>query len=373
MRVGTLVSGILVSAFLFAGSAGAKESTLREVQIRDISTIEGVRENSLIGYGMVVGLNGTGDRQQTFFSTQTLANILQKMGVQINPLIIRVNNIAAVFVTATLPPFARPGTRIDVSVASIGDAKSLAGGTLLLTSLYGPDGQGYATAQGPLVLGAYTAGGRGNSVQMNHPTSGRIPAGAIVERAVPFDLSRMRKISLLLREEDFSEAQDVAAAINRNLGKDLARAEDGRRIEVRITDPSSEGIARTIAQLEGLKVTINPRAKVIVNERTGTIVMGQKVSLGACSIMHGGLAVEITTEYEVSQPPPLSQGQTAVVPQTTVRASETPAQRIELKEGATVDDLINGLQSIGATARDIVAILEAIKAAGALQAELEII
>src|SRR5581483_3811622 len=224
MRVGGLVSGILVSAFLFTGSVEAKESTMREVQIRDISTIEGVRENSLIGYGMVVGLNGTGDRQQTFFSTQTLANILRKMGVQINPLIIRVNNIAAVFVTATLPPFARPGTRIDVSVASIGDAKSLAGGTLLLTSLYGPDGQGYATAQGPLVLGAYTAGGRGNSVQMNHPTSGRIPAGAIVERAVPFDLSRMGKISLLLRDEHFSEAQDVAAAINRNLGKDLARA-----------------------------------------------------------------------------------------------------------------------------------------------------
>lgn len=346
---------------------------MREVQIRDISTIEGVRENSLIGYGMVVGLNGTGDRQQTFFSTQTLANMMRKMGVQVNPLIIVVKNIAAVFVTGTLPPFARPGTRIDISVSSIGDARSLEGGTLLLTSLYGPDGQGYATAQGPLVLGGYTAGGRGNSVQVNHPTSGRIPAGAIVERATPFELGQLGKISLLLREEDFTEAQDVAGAINQSLGKDYARAVDGRRVEVRISDPTSEGISRTIAQLERLKVSINPRAKVIVNERTGTIVMGQKVSLGACSILHGGLAVEITTEFEISQPGPLSQGQTAVVPQTTVRASETPAQRIELKEGATVDDLIKGLQSIGATARDIVAILEAIKAAGALQAELEVI
>jgi len=367
------VCGFAVWAILLAGNAQAEETPLRLVRIRDVAAIEGVRDNSLLGYGVVVGLNGTGDRRQTLFSTQTLANILQRMGVQINPSAVRVNNIAAVFVTATLPPFARPGTRIDVTVSSIGDAKSLEGGMLLLTTLRGPDGQAYATAQGPLTLGGYTAGGRGNSVQVNHPTSGRIAAGGIVERDTSVDLGRMTRLSLLLREPDFATATDVAAAINRELGRETAQAIDSRRIEIRVPEPPAENAPALLARVESLSVPIHPRAKVIVNERTGTVVMGQEVSLGACSILHGNLAIEITTEFQVSQPTPFSQGQTAVVPQTTVRAAETPARRIELREGASVDDLITGLQNIGATARDIVAILEAIKAAGALQAELEVI
>jgi len=367
--VGMIALGLaLLPTFL-----DAKETSPRQVRLRDLTTVEGVRDNLLIGYGLVVGLNGTGDRQQTVFSVQTLANLMQKMGVQFSASAVVVKNIAAVFVTATLPPFARPGTQIDVTVSSIGDAKSLEGGSLLFTTLHGPDGQVYATAQGPLSNGGYTAGGRGNSIQINHPTTARIPAGGIVERDDSIDLSRMTKLSLLLRDPDFATATEVAGVISHELGKDMARAVDSRRIEIRVPEPRADVVADLLARVENLRVAVHPRAKVIVNERTGTIVMGQEVSLGACSILHGTLSVVITTEFQVSQPPPFSQGQTQVVPQTTVRAAETPARRIELKEGATVDDLINGLQAIGATPRDIVAILEAIRAAGALQAELEIL
>jgi len=359
---------------LVAGFMTAKEAPPRQVQIKNLATVEGIRDNLLIGYGMVVGLNGTGDRRQTLFSTRTLANIMQKMGVQFNPAAVRVNNVAAVFATATLPPFARPGTRIDVTVSSIGDAKSLEGGMLLLTTLYGPDGQPYATAQGPLTLGGYTAGFRGTAaLQVNHPTTARIPAGAIVERDTAVDLGQMLKVSLLLKESDFATAREVATVINRELGEERARVIDGRRIEIRLAQPEPAGIPALLARLEALPVPVRARAKVVVNERTGTVVMGQDVSLGPCSILHGNLTIEITTEFQVSQPAPLSSGETVVVPQTSLRAGETPARRIELREGATVEDLINGLQSIGATARDTVAILEALKAAGALQADLEVI
>jgi flagellar P-ring protein precursor FlgI len=336
-------------------------------------TVEGVRDNLLIGYGMVVGLNGTGDRQQTVFSVQTLSNLLQKMGIQFNASAVVVKNVAAVFVTATLPPFSRPGTEIDVTASSIGDAKSLEGGLLLFTTLHGPDGQVYATAQGPLTNGGYTAGGRGNSVQVNHPTMARIPNGGIVERDAAIDLSHLTQISLLLRYPDFQTATEAARAIEAELGKGSALAVDSRRIVIRVSSQPAGGVSDMLAKVENLMVTVHPQAKVVVNERTGTIVMGQGVSLGACSVLHGNLSVVITTEFRVSQPLPYSQGQTQVVPQTTVKATEAPARRIELPEGASVDDLINGLQTIGATPRDIVAILEAIRAAGSLQADLEII
>ena len=353
----------------------ARDTPLREVRIQDISTVEGVRENSLIGYGMVVGLNNSGDRQQTLFPAQTLVNILRKMGVQVSGTLtaMQVRNIAAVFITATLPPFSRPGTRIDVNVSSVGDAKSLEGGILLLSSLYGEDGQTYATAQGPVVLGGYTASTRMNSVQVNHPTSGRVPGGGLVERDTSVDLAKLAQLALLLRNYDFATSQKVAEAVNGRFGQNWARAVDGRRIEIRLPDTSRESVSRVLAQIEDLTVGVQEPAKVVVNERSGTIVMGQHVSLSACSILHGNLAIEITTQYQVSQPESFSQGQTAVVPQTTVRAKESIANRVELREGATVQELISGLQGIGATARDIVAILEAIKAAGALQAELEVI
>jgi flagellar P-ring protein precursor FlgI len=353
----------------------ARDTPLRAVRIQDISMIEGVRENSLIGYGMVVGLNNSGDRQQTLFPAQTLVNILRKMGVQVSGTLtsMQVRNIAAVFITATLPPFSSPGTRIDVNVSSVGDAKSLEGGMLLLSSLYGADGQTYATAQGPVVLGGYTAGTRMNVVQVNHPTSGRIPGGGLVERDTSVDLAKLNKLSLLLRDYDFATSQEVAEAINARFGPNWARAVDGRRIEIRLPETNRENVSHMLAQIEDLAVSVQEPAKVVVNERTGTIVMGQHVSLSACSILHGNLAIEIVTQFQVSQPQSFSQGQTTVVPQTTLRAKESAANRVELREGATVQELISGLQGIGATARDIVAILEAIKAAGALQAELEVI
>ena len=341
------------------------------VRIGDVMTVEGIRDNPLMGYGIAVGLKGTGDGQQTVFTMQTLANVLRKMGVQVNGTAILARNVASVFVTATLPPFATAGTRIDVNVSSTGDAKSLEGGMLLLTPLYGPDGQVYALAQGPLVLGGYTGGAQANGVQVNHPTSGRIPAGATIERSLAMDLSQMKKLSLLLGLGDFATAENAAGAINQALGNQAATAIDSRRVEINV---GGRNVPELLAQVQSLTITVNQPARVAVNERTGTVVMGGSVTLGACSVMHGNLTIAVTTVYQVSQPPPGSKtGQTVVVPETTVQAKEQPARRLELKEGTTVEDLVSGLQGIGATARDIIAILEAIKAAGALNADLVVI
>jgi flagellar P-ring protein precursor FlgI len=348
----------------------------RTARIKDVTSVEGIRDNMLIGYGLVVGLNGTGDKQQTIFSIQTLANMLQRMGVNIKSQIanIQVRNVAAVFVTATLPPFSRPGLKIDVTVSSVGDAKSLAGGTLILTPLTAPDGQVYAVAQGPLVIGGYSVGTSANSKVVNQPNVGRIPLGALVEHDAALNLSQMNSVSLLLRDEDFDTARDLAAAINKELGSSAARVLDSRRVEV--TDVKSAGgdVPALMARIGDLPVHTRPVAKIVVNERTGTVVMGGNVTISSCSILHGNLSIQVTTEFQVSQPAPLSKtGTTEVVPQTQVQAQETPVQVIQLKEGATVEELVRGLQTMGATARDVVAILQAIKAAGSLNAELEIL
>ena len=371
--VAWLILTALVTA-VPAVRADAGKPASRQVRLKDISTVEGVRDNMLIGYGLVVGLKKTGDSQQALFPTQTLANILQRMGVQINVASVQVRNVAAVFVTATLPPFARPGTRIDVTVASVGDAKTIEGGLLLLTPLHASDGQVYAVAQGPLAIAGYTAGGHGTTVLLNHPTVGRIAGGAIVERDVSVDLSHLTHVSLLLREPDFSVARDAATSINKELGTAAAHAIDGSRVEVATGGLTGDGMTTLLARIGGVMVAVAPVAKVVINERTGTIVLGSDVSLGSCSILQGSLSVDITTTFEVSQPAPFSpKGETVVVPQTAVEAKESPAQQVRLKEGATVEDLVRGLQAIGASARDIIAILQAIKAAGALQADVEII
>jgi len=364
---------LLLALGITAPGARAAEEKVHTAHLKDVTSVEGIRDNPLMGYGLVAGLNGTGDRQQTIFSTQTLANMLQRMGVTVSPTTMLVHNIAAVFVTATLPPFARPGMRIDATISSIGDAKTLEGGTLLLTSLYGPDGQIYGIAQGGMVLGGYSTGGRGNTKQVNHPTVGRISGGVLVEREAVVSLRGVTAVSLLLHNPDYSTARDIAAVINKELGSDSAHAVDSRRVEIAGIEKGFDSVPQLLARIEELQVPFTTPAKVIVNERTGTVVMGADVSLGPCSILHGSLAIEVTTHLEVSQPQPLGQGQTEVAPQTTLKAQEGPAQAIHLEEGATVDELIRGLQSIGATARDIVAILQAIKAAGALQAELEIL
>lgn len=367
---------LLCSALTFALTAGPvlAVDAPHGAEIKDLTTIEGVRDNPLVGYGVVVGLARTGDSQQTIFSTQTLSNLLRTMGVQVAPSAIIVNDMAAVFVTASLPPFARPGLKIDVTVAAAGDAKSLAGGMLLMTPLKAADGTVYAVAQGPLTLGGYSAGFGGNVKVVNHLTVGRIPEGAIVERDTSVDLTSMTKLSLLLRDPDFAAARDIATAINKELGKDAARAVDSRRVDVVGIASTTGAVPELMARIGSLSIAVRPPAKVVVNERTGTVVLGGSVTLGACSILHGNLAIEVSTQFQVSQPTALSTGgQTEVVPQTEVQASETPAQLLQLKEGATVEELVRGLQTLGATSRDIVSILQAIKAAGALEADLEVL
>jgi len=345
----------------------------RQVLIRDIATIAGIRENPLIGYSIVVGLKRTGDSQQTLFTTQTLANVLQRLGVQIPAATVQVRNIAAVMVTASLPPFAEAGTTIDVTVSSAGDAKSLEGGVLLLTALHAADGNVYAEAQGPLTLGGYTAGSSANVKQVNHATVGRISGGAVVERDASVDLSRLTTLSLVLREPDFTAARDITAAINKDFDKPVASFVDSRRIDLSVPASGIASVPLLITRVQNLAISVHPPAKVVMNERTGTIVMGGDVKLSPVSVMHGDLTVEVSTTFAVSQPAPFSKGKTEVVPQTDVQAKEGPARSIQLDAGASVEELINGLHTMGATAHDIVAILQAIKAAGGLQAELEIL
>ena len=351
----------------------AWSSTNRAVKLRDITDIEGVRDNQLVGYGLVAGLQGTGDRQQTFFTVQTLANAMRRMGVLINPGQVVVKNVAAVFITANLPAFATPGMKIDLTVSSVGDAKSLAGGVLLLTSLRGPDGQVYAEAQGPLVLGGYSEGAAGNIRQVNLPTTARIPNGGIVERGAAVDISQFRTVSLLLRTEDFTAARDAASAINLNLGRSAATAIDGRRISVDVANSGITSVPQLISRVQQLAINVQAPAKVIINERTGTIVLGGDVRLSPVSLLQGSLTIEVATTVAVSQPGPLSNGTTAVVPETSLAVKDPAAQSIRLDDGANVDELVRGLHAIGATSRDIVAILQAVKAAGGLQADLEVI
>jgi flagellar P-ring protein precursor FlgI len=366
-------TAIYVFLLLLTAACPVADGEVHKVLIRDVATVEGVRDNALIGYGLVVGLKGTGDRQQTYFTVQTLASILARMGVQIPSASVRVNNVAAVFVTANLPPFARPGMRVDILVSSSGDARSLEGGLLLLTPLYAADGQVFAAAQGPLVVGGYSAGSATNSRQVNHPTVGRIPGGALVERDSSLDLTRMDRLSLLLNDASFSTAEEVASVINRECSSSIAVAVDGRRIEITPGAATSVSVPALVARIENLEVEVHRRAKVVVNERTGTVVLGKDVHLGAISILHGNFSVEVTTAYAVSQPSPLANGTTEVVPQTKVSSADAPARNVELGEGASVEQLVTRLQAIGASARDVVSILQAIKSAGALEADLEVI
>lgn len=346
-------------------------------RIKDVATIEGIRDNQLVGYGLVVGLHATGDSSQTVFPAQTLVSALQKMGITVpqtgsnSASNMQVKNMAAVFVVATLPPFSRPGSKLDITASSAGDARSLEGGILLMTPLYGPDGQIYAQAQGALVLGGYMAASGGNSKQMNHPTTARIPGGALVERSVPFDLKQMQTVSIVLNDADFHTAEQMALAIDRVLGTTRAHAVDSRRVEV--APLPNEDVAGLLDKVEGVEVEVYPRARVVVNERTGTVVIGGTVRLQPVSILHGGLSVNVISEVKVSQPGPMSSGTTQVVQQTTVQAQDKPVNRIDLKEGATVEDLVQELQRTGAGARDVISILQAMKEAGALEAELEVL
>jgi flagellar P-ring protein precursor FlgI len=364
------LSGFLLCSAAAFGS-DAPIPSLRQARVKDIASIEGIRDNQLVGYGIVVGLQGTGDSQQTSFPTQTLAAALLRMGVSVPASSIRVQNLAAVFVSATLPPFARPGTKLDITASSAGDARSLEGGLLLMTPLYGADGKIYAQAQGPLVVGGYSINVNGNVKQLNHPNTARIPYGAMVERGVPLDLGGRNQFSLLLNDADFRSAEAMAQAINHELGRPAARVLDSRRIDLSVAN--GEEIPSLLARVESIEVPVYPRAKVIVNERTGTVVIGGTVVLQPVSILHGGLAVNVVSDFLVSQPNAFSSGTTQVTQQTRINAQDKPVNRIELKQGATVDDLVRSLQTIGASARDVISILQAMKSAGALEAEIEVL
>jgi flagellar P-ring protein precursor FlgI len=283
----------------------------------------------------------------------------------------QVKNMAGVFVVATLPPFSRPGYKLDVTISSAGDARSLEGGVLLMTPLFGPDGQVYAQAQGSLVLGGYVAASNGNVRQLNHPTTARIPAGALVERAVSLELKELKVISVLLNDADFHTAEHMAGSINQALGSERARAIDSRRVQ--IATVKDEDPAALLDRVEAVEVEVFPRARVVVNERTGTVVIGGTVRLQPVSILHGGLSVNVISEPRVSQPNALSNGATEVVEQTAVQAQDRPVNRIDLKPGATVEDLVQELQRTGAGARDVISILQAMKEAGALEADLEVL
>ncbi|MCS6933325.1 MAG: flagellar basal body P-ring protein FlgI [Acetobacteraceae bacterium] len=344
-----------------------------QVRIKDIADIEGTRQNQLVGYGLVVGLPGTGDRLRTaVFTRQSLVGMLERLGVNTRDLDRQLDtrNIAAVMVTANLPAFARPGSRIDVAVSSLGDATNLTGGMLLVTPLLGADGEVYAVAQGAVATGAISARGQAGSVQRGVPTAGRIASGAIVEREIPYVFAGQQRIRLALRNPDMTTARRIAAAINRAVGQGTATATDPGTV---VLATAGRDIPALIAQIENLTVTPDQVARVIIDEATGTIVMGANVRISTVAIAQGNLTIRITEQPQVVQPNPLAGGQTAVVPRTQIEVDDQRERRLGiLPASVTLEDLVRGLNSLGVGPRDMISILQAIRAAGALQAELEV-
>ena len=341
-------------------------------RVKDIATLAGVRSNPLIGYGIVVGLDGTGDSSLPL-TNQSMATLLGQLGLQQDANAIKSKNVAAVMLTATMPPYARPGQQLDVTVSSLGSAKSLRGGTLLLSPLKGADGQIYALAQGNMLVGGAGAGGAGGSAQINHLAAGRIPSGATVERAVPSAVGQGDFVQVELREADFTTASRLTEAIERHFGKGSAQALDSRVVRVRAPMESSARVA-FMAQLENLNLNPGmPMPRVIINPRTGSIVMNQLVSIEKCAIAHGNLSVTVTSGADVNQPNPLAPGQTVATPTTDVQIKSEAGELVMLPASATLNDVVQALNAIGATPQDLLAILQAMKASGALKAELEVI
>ncbi len=340
-------------------------------RLKDVVDIEGVRDNPLTGFGLVVGLSGTGD-SSAVFTNQSLRVMLERLGISMEEAS-RMANVASVMVTATMPPFARQGSRLDVTLSSVGDAKSLQGGTLIMTPLKGADGRVYAVAQGGVVLGGSFAAGANQTQQKNHPTVARIADGAIIEREIPFALNRENALQLSLKNPDFTTANRVVSSINEMLGGTQATALDSGTVQL-VVPPNYQGkMVALISRMENLQVEPDQPARVVVNERTGTIVMGENVRVSTVALAHGNLSIKVTENPAVSQPGPLSSGETAVVPNTDVQMQEAEARIIQMNQGVTLGDLVRNLNKIGVTPRDLITILQSIKAAGALQAELEIL
>jgi flagellar P-ring protein precursor FlgI len=340
------------------------------VRLKDITRLNGVRSNQLIGYGLVVGLNGTGDKQGTEFTIQSLANMLLKMGIQVDPNQVKVKNVGAVVVTAELPPFISPGMKVDVIVSSIGDAKSLQGGMLLLTPLKGVDGMVYALAQGPVSLGGFSASAGGEKAEKNHATAGRIPEGAIVERGVPIPMEIRQHLEFDLRIPDFTTAVSLADSINERVKKKVAHTNSARAITVDVPLEYQERVADFLAMIENVETQVDVPARVVMNERTGTVVMGENVRISTVAVSHGGLSVVIKEEHKVSQPQPFSQGKTVVVPEKELAVEEKEARLMVLPKSVSLGEVVKALNVVGVTPRDLIAILQAMKEAGALNADL---
>jgi flagellar P-ring protein FlgI len=361
-------------------------------RLKDIVSIQGVRPNQLFGYGLVIGLNGSGDKSGTEFTLQGLANMLEHTGIRVSASDMKVKNVAAVIVSATLPPFARIGKRIDVTISSIGDAKSLAGGTLVLTPLKGVDNQVYALAQGPLAVGGFSFGGdAGGGTTKNHPTVARISGGATVEREVPLKLASRESLVMILNNPDFNTASSISQTINLEYGPGSASAIDSGTLEFRIPQAFRHRVVDLIARMGTLEIETDRIAKIIINERTGTVVIGENVRITSVAIAHGNLAIEIKEEKRVSQPAPFAPsgrggapvsvdgvvvapgGSTVVAPDSDVSVKEETNQLMVINGGNTIDDLVKALNAIGVTPRDLITVLQAMKAAGVLEAEIEII
>ncbi len=364
----------LISALLFALAIWSLAPKPAEAaRLKDLASISGVRDNPLVGYGMVIGLAGTGDKSGTGFTNQSLASMLTKLGVTLDPNQVKVKNVASVMVTATLPPFARPGQELDVTISSLGDATSLQGGTLLITPLKAVNGEVYAVAQGPISVGGYVGGAGGDQVVKNHVTVAKVAGGAVVERSSVFDLNGQARLSFLLNRPDFTTAMNVARHINIEVGADVAMASDGGVVDVLVPNRYQHRVVSLLARLEALEVPVDVPAKVIVNERTGTVVVGEEVRIREVAIAHGNLNIRVTAETQVSQPNALAQGDTAVINQTDVQIEEEKKRLILLPEGVNLGEVVSALNAIGVTPRDLAAILQAMRAAGALMADLEVI
>ncbi len=345
-------------------------------RIKDIAQVHGVRDNQLLGYGLVSGLNGTGDdMKKSVFTLQAIYNMMTRQGITINPdniKDIKVKNVAAVMVTASLPPFIKSGSTIDVQVSSMGDSKSLAGGTLLMTPLVGPDGKVYAVSQGPLTVGAFSFGGRAAEVQQNHPTAGRIANGAIVERSIPVTLGADGHLVYQLQDADFTTASNMAESVNRKFGQGTAFPDSPGTVNITIPNMYKDKLIDFVSTLEVLNVDADTTAKLVVNERTGTIVMGKDIRLSTVAVSHGNLSLIIREDFNVSQPLPFGEGNTVVTPQTDITVIEEEGQLVvlDMQKGVSIGEIANALNAIGATPRDLIAIFQAIKASGSLYGEL---
>jgi flagellar P-ring protein precursor FlgI len=355
--------------------AAGHETACAEARVKDVARVLGIRDNSLYGYGLVIGLNGTGDKSQANpFTPQAIASMLLRLGISVPVERLDGKNVAAVIVTAKLPPFAKAGSTVDVTVSSLGDSTTLQGGTLLLTPLQGPDGRVYALAQGPLSVGAASASGAsGDTVQKNHPTVGRIPNGAVVEREVPNVLDPT-SVTLMLQRPDATTAVRLAAAVNAVGEGDVARAVDPSTVTVAVPASYQARLMEFIARIETVPVSVDAPARVVINERTGTIIMGSQLRISTVAIAHGNLTIQVKERPEVSQPGPFApQGaQTVVTPRSSVSVREEKARLMVVGEGPSIGDIVQGLNALGVTPRDLISILQAIRAAGALLAELEI-